>query len=118
MFSNIQNNNVSMLNLIVLKKMRCRLFSCANNFNDFFFAVVIVISNDKYKLPAEFWKDVNHVEILLQDMNESNAKTVFQHINAFNDRYMRYAMNYTYDQQVTRLINKYNNKISIITKTK
>ena len=51
-------------------------------------------------------------------MNESNAKTVFQHINAFNDRYMRYAMNYTYDQQVTRLINKYNNKISIITKTK
>ena len=75
-------------------------------------------SNDKYKLPAEFWNDVNHVEILLQDMNESNAKTVFQHINAFNDRYMRYAMNYTYDQQVTRLINKYNNKISIITKTK
>lgn len=75
-------------------------------------------TNDKYKLPAEFWKDVNHIEILLMDMNESNAKVVFQHINAFNDRYMRYAMNYTYDQQVTRLINKYNNKISIITKTK
>ena len=75
-------------------------------------------SRDKYILPAEFWNDVNHVEILLQDMNESNAKTVFQYINAFNDRYMRYAMNYTYDQQVTRLINKYNNKISIITKTK
>lgn len=75
-------------------------------------------TNDKYKLPAEFWNDVNHIEILLQDMNESNAKVVFQYINAFNDRYMRYAMNYTYDQQVTRLINKYNNKISIITKTK
>lgn len=72
-------------------------------------------SNDKYKLPAEFWQDVNHIEILLQDMDAANAKTVFQYINGFNDRYMKYSMNYTYDQQVTRLIQKYNNRISIIT---
>lgn len=75
-------------------------------------------TNDKYKLPAAFWSDLNELEAMLYDMNESNAKMVFQCINAFSDRYMKYYMNFTYDQQVSRLIQKYNDKIFLITKTK
>ena len=75
-------------------------------------------TNDKYKLPPEFWTEINELESMLQDMHEGNARYVFNAINKVSDRYMRYYMNFTYDQQMTRLITKYNNKVLLLTKNK
>ena len=75
-------------------------------------------TNDKYKLPAEFWKDINELEVMLHEMHEGNARYVFGAINKVSDRYMKYYMNFTYDQQMSRLITKYNDKIFLLTKNK
>ena len=76
-------------------------------------------TNDKYKLPPEFWRDINELEVMLYKMHEGNAWDVFSAINKVRDKYMRYYMNFTYDQQMTRLIQKYNDKVLLLsTKTK
>ena len=75
-------------------------------------------TNDKYKLPAEFWKDINELEKMLHEMTEKDARYVFGAINKVSDRYMKYYMNFTYDQQMSRLITKYNDKIFLLTKNK
>lgn len=75
-------------------------------------------TNDKYKLPAEFWQDVNEIELMLLMMHEGNAKSVFRFINSMSDKYMKYYMNSNYDYHMTRIIKKYNDKIFLITKTK
>ena len=76
-------------------------------------------TNDKYKLPPEFWRDINELEVMLHEMNQDNARYVFNAINKVSDKYMRFYMNFTYDQQMNRLITKYNDKVFLLsTKTK
>ena len=75
-------------------------------------------TNDKYKLPPEFWRDINELEVMLHDMHEGNARNVFNAINRVSDKYMKYYMNFTYDQQMSRLIQKYNDKVFSLTKNK
>ena len=75
-------------------------------------------TNDKYKLPPEFWRDINELEVMLHEMHEGNARYVFNAINKVNERYIRHYMNFTYDQQMSRLIQKYNDKIFLLTKNK
>ena len=75
-------------------------------------------TNDKYKLPPEFWRDINELEKMLHEMTEKDARYVFNAINKVSDRYMKYYMNFTYDQQMSRLITKYNDKIFLLTKNK
>lgn len=75
-------------------------------------------TNDKYKLPPEFWRDINELEVMLHEMNQDNARYVFSAINKVSDRYMKYYMNFTYDQQMNRLITKYNDKVFLLTKNK
>lgn len=77
-----------------------------------------VRSNDKYKLPKEFWDDLNELELMLIMMHEGNAKSVFQFINKVSDKYMRYYMNTNYDYHMTRIIKKYNDKVFLLTKNK
>lgn len=75
-------------------------------------------TNDKYKLPPEFWNDINELEVMLYEMNQDNAKYVFNAINKVSDKYMKFYMNFTYDQQMNRLITKYNTKVFLLTKNK
>lgn len=75
-------------------------------------------TNDKYKLPPEFWRDINELEVMLHEMTKDNARYVFSAINKVSDRYMKYYMNFTYDQQMNRLITKYNAKVFLLTKNK
>ena len=44
--------------------------------------------------------------------------TVFNAINKVSERYVKHYMNFTYDQQMSRLIQKYNDKIFLLTKNK
>lgn len=74
--------------------------------------------NDKYKLPAEFWSDINEIELMLLMMHEGNAKKVYNQINKISDKYMRYYINNNYDYHMTRIINKYNDRIFLLTKNK
>jgi hypothetical protein len=75
-------------------------------------------TNDKYKLPAEFWRDLNEIELMLLMMNEGNAKSVFNAINKWSEKYIRHYMNTSYDYNVTRIIQKYNDKVFLLTKNK
>lgn len=76
-------------------------------------------TNDKYKLPPEFWRDINQLEVMLHEMTKDDARYVFNAINKVSDKYMKYYMNFTYDQQMSRLITKYNDKVFLLsTKTK
>ncbi len=45
-------------------------------------------------------------------MNEGSAKIVFFRLNQLNEKYCRLFMNYTYDEKMTQLIEKYNAKIN------
>lgn len=75
-------------------------------------------TNDKYKLPPEFWRDINELEVMLHEMHEGNARYVFNAINKVSERYIKHYMNFTYDQQISRLITKYNDKVFLLTKNK
>lgn len=75
-------------------------------------------TNDKYKLPPEFWNDINQLEVMLHEMTKDDARYVFSAINKVSDKYMKYYMNFTYDQQMNRLITKYNTKVFLLTKNK
>jgi hypothetical protein len=69
-------------------------------------------TNTKFIIPAEFWVEYNQ---MLQDINymtEGNAKVVFQRLNQLNEKYCRLFMNYTFDEKMTQLIEKYNQKIN------
>jgi DNA-binding GntR family transcriptional regulator len=48
----------------------------------------------------------------INDMTEGNARVVFQRLNQLNEKYHRLFMNYTYDEKMTQLIEKYNAKIN------
>ena len=75
-------------------------------------------TNDKYKLPAQFWKDLNEAELMLLMMHNDNAESVFRFISNMSDKYMKYYMNTNYDYHMTRIIKKYNDQIFLLTKTK
>jgi hypothetical protein len=69
-------------------------------------------TNAKYIIPAEFWADYNQMLQDVNDMTEGNARVVFQKLNQLNDKYFRLFMNYTYDEKMSQLIEKYNQKIN------
>jgi hypothetical protein len=69
-------------------------------------------TNTKYILPAEFWVDYNDMLQAINDMNEGSAKVVFFRLTELNERYRAHYMNYTYDERMTNLIEKYNAKIN------
>lgn len=69
-------------------------------------------TNHKYILPAEFWIEYNDMQQAIQDMSEGSAKIVFQRLNSFNEKYNRFFMNFTFDEKMTQLIEKYNQKIN------
>ena len=69
-------------------------------------------NNEKFKLPKEFWDDVNEMEATIYEMTEANAKMVFFRLTELNEKYRAHFMNYTYDQRMTHLIEKYNAKIN------
>ena len=69
-------------------------------------------TNSKFVIPPEFWVEYNE---MLQDINNmtlGNARVVFQKLNQLNEKYHRFFMNYTYDEKMSNLIEKYNNKIN------
>lgn len=69
-------------------------------------------TNAKYIIPAEFWVDYNEILQDVNNMTQGNAKAVFHKLNQLNEKYFRLFMNYTYDEKMTELIEKYNNKIN------
>ena len=69
-------------------------------------------TNTKYIIPAEFWVEYNEMLQDINDMTEGNARVVFQRLNQLNEKYHRLFMNYTYDEKMTQLIEKYNAKIN------
>jgi hypothetical protein len=69
-------------------------------------------TNTKYIIPAEFWVEYNEMLQAINDMTEGNARVVFQRLNQLNEKYHRLFMNYTYDEKMTQLIEKYNAKIN------
>jgi hypothetical protein len=69
-------------------------------------------TNTKFQIPAEFWVDYNEMLQNINDMTEGNARVVFQRLNQLNEKYHRLFMNYTYDEKMTQLIEKYNAKIN------
>jgi hypothetical protein len=69
-------------------------------------------TNTKYILPKEFWFEYNEMLQAIYDMSEGSAKVVFFRINRFSEKYCRYYFNNTYDEKMTHLINKYNEKIN------
>ncbi len=69
-------------------------------------------TNAKYIIPAEFWADYNQMLQDVNDMTEGNARVVFQKLNQLNDKYFRLFMNCTYDEKMSQLIEKYNQKIN------
>jgi hypothetical protein len=69
-------------------------------------------TNTKYIIPAEFWVEYNEMLQAINDMNEGSAKVVFFRLTELNERYRAHYMNYTYDEKMTHLINKYNEKIN------
>jgi hypothetical protein len=69
-------------------------------------------TNTKFIIPAEFWVDYNEMLRDINDMTEGNARVVFQKLNQLNEKYHRLFMNYTYDEKMTHLIDKYNQKIN------
>jgi len=69
-------------------------------------------TNAKYIIPAEFWAEYNEMLQDVNDMTEGNARVVFQKLNQLNDKYFRLFMNYTYDEKMSQLIEKYNQKIN------
>ena len=71
-------------------------------------------TNTKYIIPAEFWAEYNEMLQDINDMTQGNARIVFQRLNQLNEKYCRLFMNYTYDEKMTQLIEKYNAKINYI----
>jgi len=69
-------------------------------------------TNTKYILPKEFWQEYNEMLQAIYDMSEGSAKVVFLRINTFSEKYCRYYFSNTYDEKMTQLINKYNEKIN------
>ena len=69
-------------------------------------------TNNKYILPKEFWDEYNEMLQAIYDMNEGSAKAVFIRINKFSEKYCRHYFSNTYDERMTNLINKYNQKIN------
>lgn len=69
-------------------------------------------TNTKFIIPAEFWVEYNDMLQAINDMTEGNARVVFQRLNQLNEKYHRLFMNYTYDEKMTQLIEKYNAKIN------
>ena len=69
-------------------------------------------TNTKFQIPPEFWVDYNEMLQAINDMNEGSAKIVFFRLNQLNEKYCRLYMNYTYDEKMTQLIEKYNAKIN------
>jgi hypothetical protein len=69
-------------------------------------------TNNKYILPKEFWDEYNEMLQAIYDMNEGSAKAVFIRINKFSEKYCRHYFSNTYDERMTHLINKYNEKIN------
>jgi hypothetical protein len=69
-------------------------------------------TNTKYILPKEFWQEYNEMLQAIYDMSEGSAKVVFLRINKFSEKYSRHYFNNTYDEKMTHLINKYNEKIN------
>ena len=69
-------------------------------------------TNSKFIIPAEFWEEYNDMLHAINDMTEGNARVVFQRLNQLNEKYHRLFMNYTYDEKMTQLIEKYNAKIN------
>jgi hypothetical protein len=69
-------------------------------------------TNTKYIIPSEFWVEYNEMLQDINDMTEGNARVVFQRLNQLNEKYHRLFMNYTYDEKMTQLIEKYNAKIN------
>ena len=69
-------------------------------------------TNTKYILPKEFWQEYNEILQAIYDMSEGSAKVVFLRINTFSEKYCRHYFNNTYDEKMTQLINKYNEKIN------
>ncbi len=71
-------------------------------------------TNTKYIIPAEFWVEYNEMLQDINDMTQGNARVVFQRLTKLNEKYCRFFMNYTYDEKMTQLIEKYNQKINYI----
>ena len=69
-------------------------------------------TNTKFIIPAEFWVEYNEMLREINDMTEGNARVVFQRLNQLNEKYCRLFMNYTFDEKMTQLIEKYNAKIN------
>ena len=69
-------------------------------------------TNTKYIIPAEFWVEYNDMLQAINDMNEGSAKVVFFRLNQLNEKYCSLFMNVTYDEKMTHLIEKYNQKIN------
>ena len=69
-------------------------------------------TNTKYIIPAEFWVEYNEMLQDINDMTQGNARIVFQRLNQLNEKYCRLFMNVTYDEKMTQLIEKYNQKIN------
>lgn len=69
-------------------------------------------TNTKYIIPAEFWVDYNEMLQDINNMTQGNARVVFQRLNQLNEKYCKLFMNYTFDEKMTQLIEKYNNKIN------
>jgi len=69
-------------------------------------------TNTKYIIPAEFWVEYNEMLQDINDMTQGNARVVFQRLNQLNEKYCRLFMNYTFDEKMTQLIEKYNAKIN------
>lgn len=75
-------------------------------------------TNTKYVIPAEFWVEYNYMLQDINDMTQDNARIVFQRLNQLNEKYCRLFMNYTFDEKMTQLIEKYNAKINYFHKQK
>jgi hypothetical protein len=69
-------------------------------------------TNIKYVIPPEFWVEYNEMLQDINDMTQGNARVVFQRLNQLNEKYCRFFMNITYDERMTHLIEKYNQKIN------
>ena len=69
-------------------------------------------TNAKYVLPPEFWLEYNEMLKYIHEMTEPNAKHIFLRLNEMNEKYNKYFMNYTFDEKMTQLIEKYNAKIN------
>ena len=69
-------------------------------------------TNTKYIIPAEFWVEYNEMLQDINDMTLGNARVVFQKLNQLNEKYHQFFMNYTFDEKMSNLIEKYNNKIN------